>query len=75
MKITLTELREILRCDKQRRRLKRRVRALLAERVALQQEISVLLAGDAALLAKAQAAFDKSETVEAKMRGAVPAQP
>ena len=68
MKITLTELRQLLAEDAL-------VAALLVERAALRQQIIDLLAGDAALQAAATAAFDKSEATEAKMRAGLPAQP
>lgn len=64
MKITLTELRALLAEDAA-------VAALLVERAALKQQILDLLAGDADTAAKVQAAFDKSEATEAKMRAAV----
>lgn len=68
MKITLTELLQIL---DDRAELK----ALQAERIALKAQIMELLAGDAAMAAKVSSAFDKSESVEDKMRAAVAARP
>lgn len=65
MKITLTELREILANDAL-------IAALLVERAALKQQILDLLAGDAALQAKASEAFARSEALEAKMRRNLP---
>lgn len=65
MKITLTELLRIL-ADRQR------IHDLLIERAALKQQIQDLLAGDAVLLAKATAAFEKAEALEAKARGGLP---
>jgi len=67
MKITLTELRQILATEAL-------VVALAAERAQLKQQIVELLAGDAALMEKAKAAFEKSEAVEARMRAGLPAQ-
>lgn len=40
-----------------------------------QTAIADLLAGDAAMAAQVQAVFDKSETVEAKMRASIPGVP
>lgn len=68
MKITLTELKEILATDAE-------VKALRLEREQLRQQIMDLVAGDEAMQAKVQAAFDKSEAVETKMREAVANRP
>jgi seryl-tRNA synthetase len=73
MKITLTELRKILKHDAQRRALKRRVRELEGERDALKAQILEMVAGDAVLLEKAKVLFGKSEKTEAKMEAGVPA--
>lgn len=66
MEISLTELKQILATDAL-------VAALFIERAALKQQILDLLAGDAALTEKANAAFAKSEAAEAKMRAGLPA--
>jgi cell division protein FtsB len=64
MKISLTELKQILADDAE-------LQALRKERAELRQQILDLLAGDAAVAAQAQAVFDKSESVESKMRAGV----
>lgn len=64
MQISLTELLQII--DDRRELV-----ALRAEREALRQQITDLVAGDAAVAAAVGAAFDKSESVEAKMRAGV----
>jgi len=63
MRITLTELKEILAIEAE-------LKAVRVERELLKQQVLELLAGDAAVQAKVQAAFDKSEAVEEKMRAA-----
>ena len=63
MRITLTELKEILANEAE-------LRVIRVERELLRQQVLELLAGDAAVQAKVQAAFDKSEAVEEKMRAA-----
>jgi len=63
MRITLTELKEILANEAE-------LKAVRVERELLKQQVLELLAGDAAVQAKVQAAFDKSEAVEEKMRAA-----
>jgi len=63
MRITFTELKEILANEAE-------LRAIRFERELLKQQILELLVGDAAVQAKVQAAFDKSEAVEDKMRAA-----
>jgi len=63
MRITFTELKEILANEAE-------LKAIRVERELLKQQILELLAGDAAVQAKVQAAFDKSEAVEDKMRAA-----
>ena len=68
MKITLTELMQILATDAE-------VKALRAERIVLKQQIMDLVAGDEEMQAKVQAAFEKSEVVEAKMRAVVESRP
>jgi len=61
MKLSFTELRDVLKTYDERDALK-------VERDALKAEVLALLAGDAELAAKVQAAFEKSEAVEARMR-------
>lgn len=46
-----------------------------AEKVALRQQVADLLAGDAAMAAKVDAAFQKSEDAENALRAAVPGVP
>lgn len=66
MKLTFTEHLQILA-------EKELLRALLVERVALKKQIFDLLAGSADLQAQATAAFERSESLEAKMRAGLPA--
>ena len=64
MRISLTELKQILSDDAE-------LKALRQEREELKKQVMDLLAGDAAVAAQVQALFDKSESVESKMRAGV----
>jgi cell division protein FtsB len=64
MKISFTELKQLLADDAE-------LKALRLEREALKKQVMDLLAGDAEVAAQVQAVFDKSETVEGKMRAGV----
>lgn len=68
MQLTFTELREVLALEAEAKQLR-------FEREQLKQQIMDLVAGDEAMQAKVQAAFDKSEAVETKMRDAVTSRP
>jgi phage shock protein A len=72
LKITLTELREILANDAEIIALRGQVVDLLASNADLKRQILDLLAGDAALQAKANEAFAKAEALEAKARAGLP---
>jgi hypothetical protein len=73
MKISLTELREILATAEERDMLKAQNAALTVERDGLKAEVMALVAHDAKLAAQVNAAFETSEALESKLRGIRPA--
>lgn len=75
MKLSFTELREILATYAELEVRRQQVRQLLTESIALRQQIIDLLAGDAATQAKAAELFAKSEATEARMRAGLPTTP